>query len=142
MTDQNDVSKANTMLYVLIGKGLLGVGDHDNIYITPKGWEYESFDKVLGDEKRKRDLEESVLDSSHKANVSGTKVNKLYWVTLAVAIAGVFATGLTYFNDREKYDLQQQVKAQNTLIQSLQSRLSQKANVPSLEKAKSDSLGH
>jgi hypothetical protein len=118
------------ILRLLIHKGFLfEVPPSDVVYLSDKGWLYEGYAKVMADEQRKAELEDALLDSGVKANKSSSRVNNLFWVTLAVAVAGVVAQALAFFNDREKYDLQQRLESKDTLIQSLQKQLLQTKSV-------------
>lgn len=94
--------KVNVMLYTLISKGFLAEGEHGNIHITPKGWEYESFDKVLADEKRKHDLEDALLTSSIAASKSTKYVNSLFWVTAIFAFLSAIGTVGTFILELKK----------------------------------------
>ena len=117
--------------HILVHKGILMPTDginRDSLMLSDKGWDYNGFDKLIEEEKRKKNLEDALITSSINSNKSSTRVNNLFWLTFFVALFGVLIQLLTYFNDQEKHDLQQQVKSQETMIQSLQKQLSQKEN--------------
>ena len=132
LQDKAPLSDLRYASHILLHKGILMAIDgvnRENLMLSDKGWDYESFDKLLAEEKRKQDLEEALISSSINANKAGTKVNKLFWLTFAVAVAGVIIQLLSYTNDKEKHSLQQEVKRQDTLIQQMQNKLSQKESV-------------
>ena len=83
------------ILHFLTLKGFLAASDGVNkevLYLTDKGWLYETYDRVLLDEKRKVDLEEALITSSIASNKSVKYVNRLFWLTAIFSFISAIGT--------------------------------------------------
>lgn len=60
-------------------------------------------------------------------NVSAHTVNRLFWATFIVAVAGALASWLSFINDNEKSNLQDQLRNAQDSIRFLQGT---QANTP------------
>jgi hypothetical protein len=70
--------------------------------LTDKGWAYENFDKILGDKKRRNDLEQALITSSIASNKSIKFVNKLFWLTAFFAFFSALGTMGTFILELRK----------------------------------------
>lgn len=68
--------------------------------------------------------------------------NKLFWVTLGVALLGAIGTWADYFNGNEKSDLNRQIKAADSLQRQTERRLIQTENARTELQHQVDSLIH
>jgi hypothetical protein len=86
--------------------------EQEHYILTDKGWTYESYDKILQDEKHKRDLEDALITSSIASNKSVRYVNKLFWLTAIFAFASAVGTVGTFILELNK---SQQPTSPNTV---------------------------
>jgi hypothetical protein len=109
---KHNLSDIRYAIEILLHKGFLAVTDgvvKENIFMTDKGWLYESYDKLLADEKRKNDLEEALITSSIASNKSVKYVNRLFWLTAAFAFfssVGTIGTFILEIRKEEQKSLQ------------------------------------
>jgi hypothetical protein len=92
---KHNLSDIRYAIEILLHKGFLAVTDgvvKENIFMTDKGWLYESYDKLMADEKRKIDLEEALITSSIASNKSVKYVNRLFWLTAIFAFLSAIGT--------------------------------------------------
>jgi hypothetical protein len=102
---KHNLSDIRYAIEILLHKGFLAVTDgvvKENIFMTDKGWLYESYDKLLADEKRKNDLEEALITSSIASNKSVKYVNRLFWLTAAFAFFSSVSTVGTFILELHK----------------------------------------
>ena len=95
--DQNKHTLADIRyaLEILLHKGFLAATDgvvKENLFMTDKGWLYESYDKLLADEKRENDLKDALITSSIASNISVKYVNRLFWLTAIFAFLSAIGT--------------------------------------------------
>lgn len=105
-------------------------------------WEQENKEEVYTEQLRISTLQtnDSVrgINTITERNIRVT--NKLFWLTLGVAVLGLLAQWLTYFNDNEKDNLWQQLRVKDSLLQLQQKQLSQQDYVLIQDSLKIDSL--
>lgn len=75
------------------------------------------------------DTNQSVTDTNLIQQKNIKRNDKLFWVTLFVAIAGAIASWVSIINANENRSLKDKVQTQDTLIKSLQKQLLQTKNV-------------
>lgn len=71
----------------------------------------------------KKWLEDKLMKTTIDSNVSGHSANRLFWITLIVAVAGVIAPWLEFANNKEIDTLKEQIKALQVEQQQKQPQL-------------------
>ena len=97
----------------------------DYYLLTLEGEIFQSnggFLRKLEDEEYERWLNKKLRTTTIDANVSVSAVNKLFWATFAIAIAGALATWLSFINDNEKNSLREQLKKEQDLRKQIQAQ--------------------
>jgi|GEM_PF-5641367 len=108
-------------------------------YLSSTGWDYENYDKVLVEEKRKRDLEDALLSSSVASNTWSPR-----WALLAAFFAGLsFIVSVYTINRSEKLSpsllqIGTTLSNQKENIGNIQSSLKEISS--SIQKLKTDSI--
>jgi len=109
---------------------------------------YEEYVKKINTkEGRDEIIEQSILDTNTSVRSTNTiqgksiKWNaKLFWITLAVAVAGALASWLQVLNDSEKRELRHKLQDTSNLLHKTESTLIQKEGVLSAQQIELDSL--
>jgi hypothetical protein len=102
-----DKSDVRYVLKMLLYKELLQATDGVNgsvMFLTDKGWIYESYDKLLEYEAYKRDLErrqmQSVLDTNKSVEATNKTQQKVLWISIGLA-ALTLATQIWDINTKQ-----------------------------------------
>ena len=95
--------EARYVLHMLLYKRLLAASDgvvKQYLFLTDKGWAYESYDKLLAEEKAKERLEKRQIRSSIRTNASVRSTNNIQklalFLTVATSVLTLWVSLLTY----------------------------------------------
>jgi hypothetical protein len=84
-------------------------------------------------EKYIKTLRQSTIDTEKAVRLTGKATVRLYWATLGIALVALVVGLVPYFNDKEKNELREKLKVQNTLLQLVQQQLLRQNNQPVLK---------
>ncbi len=73
-------------------------------------------------EEKIKELNKKQIQSTIDTNKSVKSTNKLFILTIAIALFGVVFQGITWYNDSEKKDLKEQLRRKENQIRSLESK--------------------